>query len=247
MASLPFVFVLATLLFANQPSSCPAAQRSNAAERTGSHPGTFINQDSVIASRIEMSQESTDLFHFLTDFKFYFDKHNEFERARQVHNRDSLTRLFSPAWRTRYKMLQIRSVISSEADAEAWFHLGKFNFKKNAFPLTVGLPFVIPVYPGEEKLLASYRSRLPKSVEHIDSYISIELDNSQQKTHWLPLEPDTAERFKNYIDQYEIRCEVVFNATGQISSSLEPVESHQDVMRLFLRNRRNYASLYYLF
>lgn len=205
------------------------------------------NLDSLFEDRVELNHsEEGNLFRFLTTNRFpNRNEPNEFKRARQIAESDSILSLLKDMgdWRTRYKIRMPNSGISVDPDERAWCHLGKYNFTKEAFEIKFGnMPFAEKQNVEEEVLRAYVRNRIPKSARIVGAYMPLYLVGSQfNKQYWLPLSSDSAENFKRLVGENQVTCEVVvdFLGRGDESIGLEPTLGYVNFRESQRRNLRN--------
>ncbi|MFH0989498.1 MAG: hypothetical protein V1799_05710 [bacterium] len=180
-----------------------------------------IQLDSLFKSRVQLEEQ--ELFDFLTNFKFiYIDKQNEFNRARQLKRIDSITSILRASWRTRSKIKLLKSSISTNPNSNTMFHIGKYDFKREAFEIKLGkVPFADKLDVEEEILNKYLRNKIPRSTNILGAYILLFLDNFQMdKKYFLPMNTSSAEEFKRRIEEYETPCEVVIDFLSFIKESI---------------------------
>lgn len=167
--------------------------------------------DSLLSARKSVDHEAVELFDYLTGFKYFsIDRANEFVSERQTQKKNRIAITLRDSLKIRYKVYSDFSVVSRDPKADAWFHIGKYNFNTETFSMTFGDPYFDYEVVGSrnrKELREEVEKRVRGQSRFTGAYLKLNLDKGQRKPFVVHISPDDAERLIRQLDYETVECE----------------------------------------
>jgi uncharacterized protein YcgL (UPF0745 family) len=177
----------------------------------------------LLIERKSIDDEASELFDYMTAFRYFaIDKANEFVRERQIQERSRIANSLKDSLKTRYKIYRSSNEVSRDPKSPAWFHVGKYDFNTETFPITFGDPYSLIEVVGSrdrKELQEHVVKGVRKQMLFSGAYLQLSLDKGQRKPFVVHIDPDDAERLLRQLD-YTVECEVAVEILRGIKTDI---------------------------
>jgi uncharacterized protein YcgL (UPF0745 family) len=112
--------------------------------------------------------------------------------------------------------------VSRDPKSPAWFHVGKYDFNTETFPITFGDPYSLIEVVGSrdrKELQEHVVKGVRKQMLFSGAYLQLSLDKGQRKPFVVHIDPDDAERLLRQLD-YTVECEVAVEILRGIKTDI---------------------------
>ena len=186
--------------------------------------GDSAQIDSLLHSRVDISEEAEILFDYLTNFQYYdYDELNEFVKARQVAKNNQIIDSLKNVWLGKYLFtLSDGNIINSFKEPSSFFYLFPYDFDNSQYKIFFGrIPKFIELdKPKNSILKIADENKLDKGS---DIVLMFRLILNKQQTHSfnLTISMDEAENLKHNLMNELIRCKAAINFSCPLNCPLK--------------------------